>query len=347
MNQGFQQVLCPRCGQQTAANYAYCLHCGSDLRAFGKITNIIPPGATPLILPGNTASGSAPTVPQIICPRCNTSVGFQAAYCGNCGLRLFPVRHTTSKTLLIGGVSVLLILLLLIGLLTGLMITQRKSSGMQQTPGTFQGTPNASTTAPAQSVTPVASQQATVIPSPSSTATPTPQPKTKGLLYEAGCAKGWDGWQTNSEWSIQGCYAVSRGMSWDLQHYFYSPFSVDATGDYAVEAKILYTSGCFGFTLRGQPQDQAPGYGLDFCDDHGQLRIRVAGAIAVWRYWSPPDTTIFHVYRLQAVGPHIKILFDGAVLLSLDDYQYASGPTVSFSTYGGKITISDVKIIGL
>ena len=345
MNPGLPQVLCPRCGQQTPVNHAYCLHCGTDLRTFGKITPLIPPGGTPLILPGDTAGGSNPTVPQITCPRCNTAVGFQAAFCGNCGLRLFPVGRTNSKPLIIGAVSVLLLLVLVISLLTGVIITQRKSDGTQQTPGTSQGAPNASTATPAHGVTPVASQQATVTPSPTPTETPTPTPKTKGLLYEAGCAKGWDGWQTNGEWSIQGCYAVSKGMSWDNQNYFYAPFSVDATGDYAVEATILYKDGCFGFSMRGQ--DQSQGYALDFCNDSNQLRIRVGGGITVWKYWSPPDSTRFHVYRLQAVGPHIKILVDGAVVLSEDDYQYASGPTVAFQTYGGKIVISDAKIIGL
>jgi serine/threonine protein kinase len=192
------------------------------------------------------------------------------------------------------------------------------------------------------------------------TPTPTPTritlitnlyPKPGTILYQADWSRGLNGWVGTSDWNIL------NGMLHDDGSYYPSaaagptivaPFLPD-TADYAVEARVQKIGGaCFDpVTFRGNQETNGwHGYKVTVCEksiglyrDDLNLNNKIATAS-----FDPGNG--WHLYRVEAKGPQIKVFIDGKLVLKGNDNSYLSTGQLGIKS-SAQLIVSSFKIITL
>ncbi len=183
---------------------------------------------------------------------------------------------------------------------------------------------------------------------PTSTPLPTPTPtRIVGVVYQADWSKGWSG-KGSRDWRVANNELVNDGSSYSESPdpTILAPYTMAATRDYAVETRVHVIAGwpCFDVALRGtSAPDGWHGYKAAVCDQ--KIRLQANNDILTMVPFKPG--TIWHTYRIEVKGAHLRFFVDGQPLAETNNTRYSAGGQVGLKSYGTYLEISNFKVIAL
>lgn len=171
--------------------------------------------------------------------------------------------------------------------------------------------------------------------------TPTPRPVQPGtVLCKEDWQNGMDGWSGTSDWKIAGGMLVNDGTApSNYNHTLLAPCQI-STSNYAVEAKIQYIKGGYGFGVlsRGGGDNGYEGWITVDSISTGELAAEIVYAsqtpfdYIVQKPYAVDDA--WHTYRLEVKDLNLAFYIDGTKIADTTDPTYLSAGRVGLTVNG-------------
>lgn len=259
--------------------------------------------------------------------------------------RVLGERHVAFWSIVASVATVVALVVSLVAITSGSGGTGRGTAG---------GTTHPSTSLPGSPGTPTAAA-----PAGSSSAA-----AGAGLPYQADWSTGLNGWIGTGDWKAVGGMLVNDASSGSMIMSIKAPVDLDGVADYAVDADIQLvrydlTADSFGVVVR-VPPDGHGGYAAGQCYAGGATSC-VAGqkntySAVLWTAEDAPSwlgeapfrpNNSWHHYRVEARANQIRLLVDGARMITATDNTYVVGGAAGLWSSGSQINVRSFKVAAL
>jgi hypothetical protein len=174
-----------------------------------------------------------------------------------------------------------------------------------------------------------------------------------GVLYQADTSGGFDKWKGTPAWRyLEDGQLVNVGMGGSSDNIT-APYTLK-TQDYAIEAQIQLAGTCydvFQYGLEARLTPDGNGYFAGVTCGNYYFSYLAEGPICCAARIVPPGRLtvgmLWHTFRMELRGNHIRFLIDNALALEATDNRYLSSGQVGLWSAGAQINVRSFKILAL
>jgi hypothetical protein len=198
-------------------------------------------------------------------------------------------------------------------------------------------------------------------------ATPPASPAAETVLYQEDASGGFDEWDLDRSWQIVGGMLVNDGTGRRGQ-FAYPPDVDEDIADYAVEAEIQVVglggepgdcandeklfaidvresdAGLYSFEVQYHGncrQSEAYLTAHEITDDRGEERFDV---LANRSFVPGPG---WRTYRVEALGPTLRVSVDGVLVLEAEDDRFLTGELLTLYSDEVRLNVRSFRVVAL